>query len=59
MSEDEVIARIREVRHQISEECGHDARRLVAYYKELQKQHKDRMWREEDEREGSPDFVKA
>ncbi len=58
MPEDQVIARIREARHQISEECGHDARRLVDYYKELQKRHKDRIWRE-DERKESTDLVKA
>ncbi len=58
MQEDQVIARIREARHQISEECGHDARRLVDYYKELQKRHKDRIWRE-DERKESTDLVKA
>jgi hypothetical protein len=36
---DEEIARIREVRHQISEQFGHDPYRLVAYYMELEKQH--------------------
>lgn len=35
---EEEIARIREVRHQISKEFGHDPYRLVAYYMELQKQ---------------------
>ncbi len=41
--EDPVIEEIREVRHQISERCGHDPSRLVAYYMELQKQYKDRL----------------
>ena len=35
---EEEIARIREVRHQISEQFGHDPYRLVAYYMELQKE---------------------
>jgi hypothetical protein len=34
---DEEIARIREVRHRISEQFGHDPYRLVAYYMELQR----------------------
>ena len=35
--------RIRRVRHDISEEFGHDPRRLVDYYIELQASHADRM----------------
>lgn len=33
---DPVIDEIREVRHQISARFGHDPRRLVAYYLEIQ-----------------------
>jgi hypothetical protein len=40
---DEEIARIREVRHQISEEFGHDPYRLVAHYMELQKAHPEKL----------------
>lgn len=40
---DEEIARIREVRHRISEQFGHDPYRMVAYYMELQKQHPERF----------------
>jgi hypothetical protein len=40
---DEEIDRIREVRHQISEQFGHDPYRLVAYYMELQKEHAERL----------------
>jgi hypothetical protein len=40
---DEEIARIREVRHQISEQFGHDPYRLVAYYMELQKEHPEKL----------------
>ena len=37
------LARIRRVRHQISEQFGHDAHRLVAYLMELQKEHPERL----------------
>jgi phage portal protein BeeE len=40
---DAVITRIREARHQVSEEQGHNPRKLVAYYIQLQKQHKERL----------------
>ena len=40
---DEEIARIHEVRHQISEQFGHDPYRLVAYYMELQKEHPEKL----------------
>jgi hypothetical protein len=39
------IDRIREVRHQISEQFGHDPYRLVAYYMELQKEHPEKLVR--------------
>jgi len=42
---DEEIERIREVRHQISEQFGHDPYRLVAYYMELQKEHPEKLVR--------------
>jgi len=40
---DEEIARIREVRHCISEQFGHDPYRLFAYYMELQKEHPEKL----------------
>lgn len=40
---EEEIARIREVRHRISEEFGHDPYRLVAYYMEMQKEHPEKL----------------
>lgn len=36
---DEAIDQIREIRHIISEENGHNPKRLVDYYIELQKQY--------------------
>ena len=43
MKDDPVIARIREVRHRISEACGHDPRRLVEYYMKRQEEHTERL----------------
>ena len=43
MKDDPVIARIREVRHKISEAHGHDAKRVIDYYIQLQKKYKDRL----------------
>ena len=40
---DEELDRIREVRHRISEELGHDPYRLVAYYMEMEKEHPERL----------------
>jgi hypothetical protein len=42
-SEDAAVDRIRRVRHEISEEFGHDPRRLVDYYIGLQNSHADRL----------------
>lgn len=36
---DEALNEIRKIRHTISEEHGHDPKKLVNYYIELQKQH--------------------
>ena len=35
MSEDEVTA-VRRVRHEISEQCGHDVRKVAAYYRTIE-----------------------
>jgi hypothetical protein len=40
---DEEIAAIREVRHRISEQFGHDPYRLVAYLMELQNEHPEKL----------------
>jgi ribosome maturation factor RimP len=42
---DPTIDEIREVRHRISARFDHDPAKLVAYYMELQKQYKDRLFR--------------
>ena len=41
--DDPTITRIREARHQISEECGHDPQRIIEYYGRLQKKYQDRI----------------
>lgn len=38
MKADPVIDEIRKVRDEISRECGYEPRKLVSYYKRLQKQ---------------------
>lgn len=60
MQEDQAIAEIREVRRRISEECDHDPRKLIDYYKELQLLHKERLLPPEERKaEVADDLVKA
>jgi len=40
---DPILDRIREVRHQISAEFGHDPKRLVAYYADMEKEFSGRF----------------
>jgi len=35
MSENPIIKEVREARHRISEECGHDVKRLLKRYQEM------------------------
>ena len=39
----DAIGWVRESRHRISEQFGHDPKKLVEYYMELQQQYKDRL----------------
>jgi hypothetical protein len=41
LKDDPTIAGIRETRHHISEEFGHDPQRIVEYYIELQKKEEE------------------
>lgn len=43
MTEDPTIARIRAVRHQISEQYQHDVQRLIDHYIEREQQHPSRF----------------
>ena len=49
MVDDPVIRRVRDVRHVISEQHGHDPVRLVEYYRHRQEEHKDRLRRDREE----------
>ena len=33
-----VVEEVRKIRYEISEECGHDLSRLIAYYQEVEKE---------------------
>lgn len=41
--DEEEIARVRAVRHRVSERFGHDPHRLIAYYMELQTDHANQL----------------
>jgi len=43
MKDDPAIQAVRDVRHRISEAVGHDPRKLVEYYRQLQERHRDRL----------------
>lgn len=55
--DDPTIERIRETRHRISEEHGHDPQKVVEYYLELQKKYKQRLLEDTEEAQSEP--VKA
>lgn len=43
MKIDPTIERIRKIRHEISQQCDHDTRKLLEYYMKYQKKYKDRL----------------
>ena len=43
MKTDPTIKRIRDARHQISQECGHNPVKLIEYYMEFQNKFADRI----------------
>jgi hypothetical protein len=43
LKDDPIISRIRETRHQISEQFQHDPKKLIEHYIELQEKHKVRL----------------
>ena len=49
--QDAAIAQIREVRHRISEQYGHDPQRLINYYLELQRKFAERLLSDDDAKE--------
>jgi hypothetical protein len=52
MKKDPLIEEIRAVRHRISARFGHDTKRLVQHYREMEKLYADRMLRQD--RAGGP-----
>jgi hypothetical protein len=48
MSSDPTIDEIRAVRHRISEQFGHDPKKLCEHYMKLQERHRDRLVRSTD-----------
>ncbi len=43
MTKEPLLDEIRKVRHEISQQIGHDPRKIVEYYAKLQLEHKDRL----------------
>lgn len=43
LKDDIAIERVREVRHRLSAEHGHDPKKIVNYYIELQKKYENRL----------------
>ncbi len=43
MKDDPTIKAVREARHRISELVGHDPRKLVEHYRQLQERHRERL----------------
>ena len=57
--DDAIITKIREARHQISEEHAHDPQKVVAYYIELQKQYSQRLLESSQVEEDGEEGIKA
>jgi len=45
MQADPTVERIRQIRHKISAECGHDPQKLVKYYRKYQQKFSGRLIR--------------
>jgi hypothetical protein len=43
MQDDPTIQAVRDARHRISAAVGHDPRKLVEYYRQLQERHRERL----------------
>ncbi len=48
MERDPVIDRIRETRHKISEKYGHDTKKLIQHYQELEKKSTRKLFLADD-----------
>lgn len=45
MQPDPTVERIRRIKHEISEQCGHDPKKLVEYYRKYQQKFSRRLIR--------------
>lgn len=52
MTEDPIVAEVRQARQRIFDECGRDLDRLIAYLKAADDQHRDRLVTVDEIREG-------
>jgi len=53
------IAEIRKIRHQISEECGHDIHKVAAYYRQVEEELKKSGQFRFEEQSPGPQAVSA
>ena len=53
------IAEIRKIRHQISEECGHDIHKVAAYYRHVEEELKKSGQFRFEEQSSDPQAVSA
>ena len=54
-NDDPTIKAVRDARHLISEMVGHDPRKLVEHYRQLQERHRDRLVSQPKQRPESED----
>jgi hypothetical protein len=59
LKDDPTIKRIREARHQISEQHGHDPQQIVHYYIKLQEQYKERLLAGDEEETSETEAVQS
>jgi hypothetical protein len=59
MKDDPTISKIRETRHNISENNSHSPQKIVDYYIELQGKYKDRLLKSSEEEEQREPSIKA
>ncbi len=57
--DDPTITAVREARHRISEMVGHDPRKLVEHYRQLQERHRERIVSQPKQRTGTEDETAA
>jgi hypothetical protein len=57
--DDPTIKAVRDARHRISASVGHDPRKLVEHYRQLQKRHRERLVSQPTQHAGSEDETAA